>query len=250
MASRSALRVFGLQIILVVGSLAVCAAAIIGNWPPTISPDFAESVQLTYKAPLDEEGRMPIIRRFVDAFSDRLNMANVPVTAIRGVGIRTIEIVIPGQARIDSDVVRNAQKAIARQGTLEFAIVANTRDHSTAIHLGTESFPKPARTSDGKIVAHWVVAPDDFERMAPDGIPIRKTENQTWILVIDDVDNVSGRFLQKVSLSEDQTGQRAINFVLDAEGERRMSQLTKANLPDPSSGFQRKMAVILNGRVN
>src|SRR5436305_4436072 len=89
----------------------------------------------------------------VTAIAKRINPSGAEEVTVRRVGTDRIEIIIPGA---DPDLVEQKKRLITKLGSLEFGIVANTKDHKDIIQRARE-LPETENDlrSGNKLEASW-----------------------------------------------------------------------------------------------
>lgn len=202
------------------------------------------------------------LNKMVGAIGRRINPGGAEEVTVRRVGDDRIEIIIPGA---DKEMVARKKRQVVDLGSLEFAILANDKDHAPII----ESAKKLRNDQDelvqgegGRVVASWrTVAPGEDVRASPGERTVEREVERTGengtsskviqLLVIHDPPDraVTGRYLTKVAPSQDNNGQLAVSFNFGAQGARLFSQLTGRYQPDSTDGFERCLAVLLNGQI-
>ena len=71
----------------------------------------------------------------------------------------------------------------------------------------------------------------------------------TEVLVLQDNYNVTGDLLDHANGGTDQSGRPDVEFTFNSEGGRLFGMLTGENKPDEVTGFQRKLGIILDGKL-
>ncbi len=187
------------------------------------------------------------IDKMVSALNRRINPAGVTDVTIRGVGEDRVEIIIP---RASQDEVQRYKRILTSVGSLEFRILANARDHEALIARAESTFPRPI-AADGKTLARWVPVAKQFsaEMTEHGGVAIRTDEQgQKYVLVIQDLFDVTGEYLRRAESTIDEMGRPAVGFHFNSAGGTRFAGLTAANMPS-DDGFERRLAILLNGEV-
>jgi SecD/SecF fusion protein len=201
-----------------------------------------------------------LMDRMVGAVMKRVNPNGTKEIVIRRVGEKRIEIILPGA---DQAVVEQIKQEITELGSLEFAILANQRDHGELIR---QALANPAKKVQfGQIDAQWVpVAPstDPRGRQIPntefDGDPeiavrqitgLPRGFNEILVVFEPEDRRVTGHFLQRAEVtSANSGGGPAVGFRFNLEGGYRFFSLTSRNAPR-QDGSRRRLAVLLNGEV-
>ena len=207
--------------------------------------------------------------KLIAAVSRRVNPGGVKEVTIRPYGEKQIEIIIPINPQVDPDEAKRIESLISRAGTLEFRILANTRDdrHKLLIERAKGSGPVPRGeevildASGKKELGRWVPVlegkkPEDEERVEgllsyPEIVKPRTVKRRgrdvPAILVVEDSYDVTGDYLDRAVPDVDQrTGNPCVTFVFKAEGGRRFGGLTGENRPDETKGLDWKLGIILD----
>jgi preprotein translocase subunit SecD len=159
--------------------------------------------------------------------------------------------------------VNDLRELATRPGTLEFAILANPRDHAALIAQATSPQPadqQAAAPPPEEPSAVWV--PLEAGR---DGKPIELGDNgdpvlrdaqrdgKAWkeVLVIRGSSDarITSRYLSAVHAAVLPDGLHALQFRLNSQGAQLMHAMTANALPAPDD-FRRRMAILLDGSVH
>ncbi len=197
--------------------------------------------------------------KMVGAIMRRINPGGTEELTVRRVGNDRIEVIIPGA---DREVVEQKKRQIVNLGSLEFAILANQKDHANEIRIGSEMRPdQNSHFRDGRLVLSWrdvakgqVVNASGADRTATreverviDG---EKVKVRQFLVVHETPEKaVTGRYLTHAQSQMDENGQMAVGFNFSARGGQLFSQLTEKYKPDKTEGFERRLAVLLNGEI-
>ncbi len=186
------------------------------------------------------------IDKMIVALNRRINPAGVLDTSIRGIGNDRVEIIIP---RAAPQEVERCKRILTSVGSLEFRILANKRDSPSLIARGEQTFPGPVMSKEGKTLARWVPLADKSDLNQGGDIALRVDPNTgiRYVLVVHDPFNVTGEYLTRAEQTTDDRGRLAVGFHFNAKGSTLFGTLTGKNLPE--NGFERRLAVILNGEV-
>jgi SecD/SecF fusion protein len=197
--------------------------------------------------------------KMVLAVAKRINPSGAEEVTVRRVGTDRIEVIIPGA---DREVVEQKKRQIVNLGSLEFAILANQKDHPTEIQIGKEMRPDQNNYfRDGRLVLSWrdVAKGQTVEKRSDDRTATREVERmvddkpvkvQQFLVVHDPPTKaVTGKYLTHAQAQMDQSGQMAVGFNFSARGGQLFSQLTDRYKPDKTEGFDRRLAVLLNGEI-
>jgi SecD/SecF fusion protein len=201
-----------------------------------------------------------LMDRMVGAVMKRVNPNGTKEIVIRRVGEKRIEIILPGA---DQAVVEQIKQEITELGSLEFAILANQRDHGELIR---QALGNPAKKVPfGQLEAQWVpIAPatDARGRQIPntefDGDPeiavrqivgLPRGFNEILVVYEPEERRVTGHFLQRAEVTTANSGGGpAVGFRFNLDGGYRFYALTSRNAPR-QDGSRRRLAVLLNGEV-
>lgn len=197
--------------------------------------------------------------KMVGAVARRINPSGAEEVTVRRVGNDRIEVIIPGA---DREVVEQKKRQIVNLGSLEFAILANLKDHPNEIRIGSELRPdQNSYFRDGRLVLSWrdVAKGQDVKSSPADRTSTRevdrvidgKTVKVPQFLVVHEPPEkaVTGRYLTQAQAQMDDNGQMAVGFNFSARGGQLFSQLTDKYKPDKTDGFERRLAVLLNGEI-
>jgi beta-lactamase regulating signal transducer with metallopeptidase domain len=192
------------------------------------------------------------MEKILNVIDKRINAGTKKIARIQLVEHSKIEIALLNSSAAEaSRVVR----LLERLGTLEFRILANTNDHKSLIERALKEPDKNViKDSEGNREAWWV--PIMAGRENDFSIPsIAKRERTVGdikvseILVVQDKYNVTGDLMQKVSVGTDQQGSPYVEFALTAQGGKQFGALTGENTPDGTTGFTRRLGIILDGKL-
>lgn len=229
--------------------------------------DLAGGTNLVYEVDLaaaKEQGKTvdkATLDKMVQAIAKRINPSGAEEVAVRRVGTDRIEVIIPGA---DPDLVRQKKSLIVKLGSLEFGIVATTRNDSALIDQAMK-LPldtNELRSSENVIVAAWhdMMDKKEMER-EPTGIGFRKVprldkdgkEVQVpQMLIKHDPPNraVTGAYLTNARATTDSNGAGAVAFTFNPRGAALFHKLTSDNLPDKSdASSKRQLAILLDGKI-
>ncbi len=191
------------------------------------------------------------IDRMIGAISRRINPSGTEEVVVRKVGRDRIEVIIPGA---DPQVVEEKKRLMTNLGSLEFAVLANRRDHGAIIEAATKLPDNVDEYRQGKrVVAIWRKIADDAELGGGD-IAIREVERkgerirQVLVIVPPEEERVTGRFLVRAEPTIDEMGRPAVAFTFNQTGAYRFTRLTSRYRPRPD-GSKRQLAIILNNEV-
>jgi SecD/SecF fusion protein len=190
-----------------------------------------------------------VIDRRLNAGEEIRAWARVPV---RAVGENRVEVDIPSR---DEAFVNQVRELVTRPGTLEFRILANSRDHASLIRLARSQAASEVTDDRGRSLARWVpvVNPIDFQQ--PSGAVtravVRDGRKVFEILVVIDQYNVTGAYLRGAAAGMEESGRLEIHFSLLPTGAALFKRLTSENLPDPNDPkFKRRLGILIDGRLH
>jgi SecD/SecF fusion protein len=197
--------------------------------------------------------------KMVGAVGRRINPGGAEEVTVRRVGDDRIEVIIPGA---DRELVAQKKRQIVNLGSLEFAILANDKDHRRQIEAARKLRDDQDNLLEGgRIAASWrnVAQGEDVNQIPGDRTATREVERtidgksvkvQQFLVVHEPTEReVTGRYLTRAAPTMDDTGQLAVSFTFNATGGNRFSALTGRYQPDKSDGFERRLAVLLNGEI-
>ena len=243
-------------------TIVLAVVILLTRWPPKLGIDLSGGVIMVYE--IEGAVRQPGTRaqaasdqidmdQLIAALNRRVNPSGVKEVTIRRFGPQQIEIIVP---EVDEEEVARLERVISSVGTLEFRILANMRDHRRLIERALALPPDEHELYDdrGNLLAWWVpVAKGQEEAIGNFGeIAVRKGRyrNEDWleILVVKDRYNVTGADLFRVREGVDEQMQPCVEFILKAgSAQQRFGALTSDNRPDPTTGFTRRLGIILDG---
>ena len=165
---------------------------------------------------------------------------------MRKFGERQVEIIIP---EADPQEINLIKQKISTAGLLEFRILANDRDDAPAIELARKNPLAKDVIQDGKPIARWVGI-DKKHITSTEGMETRTNEaGEKEVLVRIDPYNVTGGYLAHAATGHDEFGQLAVDFSFKSDGAILFGELTDQNRPDPTTGFRRRLGIVLDGRL-
>ena len=208
---------------------------------------------------VDDRVTGEVMDQMVAAVSRRLNPSGVEEITVRKVGSDRIEVIIP---KASPEVVEQKKRQMTRLGSLEFAMLANSRDHR---EIFTEiekpgNLNKDLHREDGTLLAGWrpigVNANGTPKEVGVSGeiyskpITVNGQEILHFLTVFGRPEQrVTGEFLSRAYETTDENGRLAVGFMFNSQGGYRFQQLTSTNLP-LSDGFRRRLAILLDNRVH
>jgi SecD/SecF fusion protein len=203
--------------------------------------------------------------QLVAAVMRRVNPGGQREVTVRQYGENQIEVIIPQAEQAELERIK---RIISQTGSLEFRILCNERDHPHIIELADKNpQAREILDSQGNRLAWWVPVEKgqehDFagrgwqtvESGKGDGeIRWRTRTDQTGnktleVLVFQDVYHVKGDYLVDVRPGFDRRGRPCVEFTFNSTGAQLFGRLTGDNVPDETSGFRRRLGIILNGSL-
>jgi len=270
LAKALKLKEYGTKIGTVLFSIALASAPFVSQmlhgepWTNAIALgiDLAGGTNLIYAVDREQAAKdnkavdNVTLDKMVGAVGRRINPSGAEEVTVRRVGDDRIEVIIPGA---DREMVEQKKRAIVNLGSLEFAILANDKDHRRQIDTARKlRNDQDSLIEGGRVAASWRnvaegetvngnrAATREVERSV-DGQPVKKTQ---YLVVHETPEReVTGRFLTRAAPTMDDSGQLAVSFTFNALGGNRFSALTGRYQPDKTDGFERQLAVLLNGEI-
>ncbi len=267
LARRFRMPDYGWKFSLILFSVLTAGAILATRWPPGLGIDLRGGVILVYE--VDPTKHDPSQRvdmdQLVAAIMRRVNPGGQREVTVRQYGENQVEVIIPQAEQAELDRIK---RIISQTGSLEFRILCNDRDHSSIIELAQKNpQAREVLDSEGNRLAWWTPVEKgqetDFagrgwetaESGKGDGeIHWRTVVNERGgktleVLVYQDPYDVKGDYLIDARPGMDRRGQICVEFAFDAVGAQKFSYLTGENVPDPVSGFRRRLGIILNGAL-
>jgi SecD/SecF fusion protein len=251
-ANRLRMPDYGWKIGLIFWTLFSSIVILAMYWPPKLGIDLSGGMILIYE--VDQSKLKPEqvvdMDKVVGAVSKRINPVGIKEINIRKYGADGVEIIIPD---VDEAAANRIADLVSRVGTLEFRILANTRDNSALIERAkNEPTLMVLKDSEGNREAWWVPVKEGEEGNFPYPEIAKRTRKQgnktiTEVLVVKDNYDVTGDYLDHARPGIDQEGKPCVNFVFNSQGGRLFGLLTSENLPDEVQDFYRKLGIILDG---
>jgi SecD/SecF fusion protein len=198
------------------------------------------------------------LKKAIAILDKRINTGWLPRARIRETPGQRIEITV---FKSDPASVEQVERRVTLAGTLEFRILANTRDHRALIDRAEKSdseklFAEKSPGEEPKLLAWWVSVKSEVERSFRGESDIatrtvrRNGKDTLEILVVNDRFNVTGKHLRAATPDGDPGGRPCIYIQFTKEGGQLFGELTSHNLPDPADDFSRKLGIILNGQLH
>ncbi|MEN6407080.1 MAG: polysaccharide biosynthesis/export family protein [Thermoguttaceae bacterium] len=194
----------------------------------------------------------PDMDKLLNVIDLRLNAGVEKLAQVRKLDDRRIEVALLRPSDADR---KRVERLLARPGTLEFRILASSKQHKALMERVNKE-PGKAEFLDeaGQRLAWWVPMREGKERSIHDFIVARFKKKQNdrevmEVLVVADPYNVTGAYLTKAEAQRDHRGQPCIGFTLNDAGGKRFAQLTGDHLPDAATNFTYKLGIILDGEL-
>jgi preprotein translocase subunit SecD len=210
------------------------------------NPPLTFAVEAVDGRTLDEKA----IRAIVEVLEKRLNSRKL-AGDVSPVEKNRLQIKLKDA---NKDEIQRVRELVETAGCLEFLITANERDHEKIRELAQKTKDRLVRDDKKNIVAEWVdVDSKKFDlageaNRASNALITRKTDRgEAQALVVVGENPIRGDHIKHAEADFDSTGFPSVKIVMTDEGADRMQRLTNANLPE--SDFQRRLAIILNGRL-
>lgn len=233
-----------------------------GTWTDALRAgiDLAGGTNLVFQvnfAEADKEVEDPsrVMDQMIGAVSRRLDPAAQEQITVRRVGADRIEVIIPGA---DREVVERKKNLMTRLGSLEFAILANQRDHGDLIREA-EDVAKDLRR-DNRVIATWREVGVDSQGKLKDvdargEVAVREVQRdgkmvpEFLVLLEPENQRVTGKYLTRAYQTTNENGMPAVGFTFNQRGGFLFQRLTSANRPG-RDGFQRRLAILLDGKIH
>ncbi|HTV40168.1 MAG TPA: protein translocase subunit SecD [Candidatus Sulfotelmatobacter sp.] len=165
------------------------------------------------------------LNQAVDVLRKRVDALGVAEPVIQPVGANQILIQMPGLAE---SVKEQARTDISKAAYLEFRMV---NDNSRAILENHEPIPP------GYVVL-------EAADMAPG-----QTVHDRFVVSKYPVGGLYGDFVQSARVTYDNMGAPQIEFTLTPDGAKKFAAVTTQYAPDPQTGQQHQMAIVLDGEL-
>ena len=182
----------------------------------------------------------------------RLNIGVEKIAIVRKLDERRLEIALMRQNDADK---KRVERLLARAGTLEFRILASERDKEIVEQARKEESKTELLDASGKRLAFWVPLQDQTKdvitKYPKNAVRTRKEGEReiAEVLVLDDSYNITGLYLTKAGVVED-NGHPCINFTFNAEGGELFGKLTGEHLPDEANNdFRYQLGIVLDGKL-
>ena len=195
--------------------------------------------------------------RLAEVVDRRLNSGREAVALVRKLDDRLLEVALLRTGDADR---QRAERLLAREGTLEFRILADKRDDSPTGDVIEQALANSTKTrvvdANGKLVGWWVpVRPGDEPNFAGDAYAgvIRRQKavrgrSRSEVLVLNDIYNVTAVYISRAEVAN-YRGRPSISVTFNSTGGKLFSEMTNWHLPRRSGGFTYKLGVIIDGEL-
>jgi len=152
--------------------------------------------------------------------------------------------------RVFADRTEQQHLQVISQARATAGDVVKVQDHPVAhwFHVDTSKLDSTFRQT--------LVTREDPETgvrqvlVLPAGYVLRDNpRGEIEVLVVMDPENVTGEDLNRALAGVDQAGTPAVDFTFKTSGTTAFSRLTSENAPDPGTGFQRRLGIILDNKL-
>ncbi len=238
------------RIALVLFSVLASAVVTYSRWPPKLGIDLSGGSILVYE--VKDFSASVDMEKLIAAVTLRVNPGGIKEVTIRPYGVGQIEVIIP---KASPEELQQIKDKISATGLLEFRILANPRDHADYIARAKELDASENQLFEERVggarelVAQWFpVLPAEVSKLH--GAVLRENaKKQVEALAVMDDYNVNGGYLERATPDVNQRGEQCVDFVFNSRGADLFARLTRENLPDPTQGFERQLAIILDGMI-
>jgi SecD/SecF fusion protein len=193
------------------------------------------------------------VERLLRVVEKRLDAGAEKLATVRKLDGQRIEVVLVQQ---DEATRERVKRLMARPGTLEFRILANTRDNKDLIERAKKDAAKDeVLDAAGKRLAWWVPVREALAQTLASyrdiAVRTKKKDGRevTEILVVPDPQNVTGDYLKRVEAGADQAGRPNVRFAFNKKGGELFGKLTGEHLPADASEHAYKLGVIFDGEM-
>jgi SecD/SecF fusion protein len=225
---------------------------------PAVAADKEKPATLTYQIePKSPGGKVTAtdVTELLKVVQRRLNAGSEQLAAVRKLDSHTQRVELALTHPDDANRER-VKRLLARPGTLEFRILANTRDNKDLIERAEKDTAKDELLdAAGKRLAWWVPVREALAQSLASyrdiAMRTKKTNGHevTQILVIPDAQNVTGDYLKRVEAGADQAGRPMVRFAFNRKGGELFGKLTGEHLPDNASDHAYKLGVVFDGEM-
>jgi len=185
------------------------------------------------------------MEELTSAITKRINPEGLLEVAVRRYGEDQIEIIIP---EVETREVDQIKRLISTSGFLEFRILADPKQPADRrlIELARHT---PGRDvyDRGRLEGHWAKLGPDVG-VGPSDI-VREGSRGGEILVKIDRFHVTGDDLSRASPGMPSVQGMAVDFSMTSKGAGRFGALTGANIPNPETGAERRLGILLDDEL-
>ena len=242
----------GWKISLCLFTLLASVAIVILGPPLKKGVDLSGGVILVYEVDQSQKTKDQTVDmdKLIAAVARRVNPGGQKEVTIRKYGVEQVEVIVP---EVDDAEVQRIERIISTTGSLEFRILANTRDNKDIIQLAqADPSKREVRDSKQNLLAWWVPVKEGQEHSFGSDAIARKRKvagrEITEILVVKDTYDVTGGYLTRAAVGEEK-GQPCVNFAFNSAGSGLFGQLTGDHLPDESTNFYYHLGIILDNEL-
>jgi SecD/SecF fusion protein len=267
----------GWKIGLILATLASGITIVIFGWPPKTGIDLSGGVILVYEIDpkasrtaedeaADKEDGLPDdyqdinVDELVRTLSKRINPGGVKEIVVRRYGPNQVEVIVPHLGHAE---VEEIKKRIITAGHLRFRILADSGEDLAIIERANEPSQKNktiVKSVTDEAKAEWVkLGKDDKgeERFSPGQLaegnyvvrPGALPGSQEVLVLIQGFNVEGGHLRGAVAGFGGMPPGPIVNFRMTARGGVLFGALTGANRPNDSTGFQRKLGIIMDDEL-
>ncbi len=233
------------------------------NWGIDLAGGTNMVFQVDHQAAADLEKTVDpaAMEKLVGAVSRRVNPGGTEEVTVRQVGRDRIEVIIPGA---DAEKVSQVKKRITNLGSLEFALLANTREHAMLIQEARALPQNVDELRRGAVLrAKWRHAGIDprtgeLKEIGTEyGVEPRtvtrdgKTVQQFLVVVDEDPKRrITGQLLKRAYEEIGPSGAPVVGFEFNTQGAYLFQQLTARHMPKEGSNHKTRLAILLNDEIH
>ena len=246
----------GWKISLVLFCLLGSGAIVLFGPPLKYGIDLKGGVILVYEVDqAQKQGNRPVdMDELINAIRNRINPGGQKEITLRKYGEEQVEVIIP---EVDEAEVEKIKRLITTTGSLQFRILATQQKNAEWIEKAKAN-PQMDKILDsaGKLRAWWAPVKEGKEDSAREDGQIavrkvvRKDKEVTEVLVMSDPYDVTGAYLKDAQGEPSpRAGGWHVSFMFDDEGGRLFGVLTGENKPDPQTGYEYRLGIILDDQL-
>ena len=245
----------GWKIGVILFSLLAGGAIVLFGPPLKLGIDLKGGVILVYEVDQTQKisDQAVDMNELIGAIRRRINPGGQKEITIRKCGVEQIEVIVP---EVEEAEVQRIKRLITTTGNLQFRILASRRKYNDLIENALAN-PQKDKILDsaGKLKAWWTPIKVGREHLfaKDDQIAVRQATKKgrevTEVLVVNENKDITGAYLDDARPGTDQTGNPCVNFVFNETGGQKFGELTGDNLPDPQTGYQYRLGIILDDEM-